>query len=128
MNAVIKIAKHLNVSHWAITKVEEWSKVLFAVVKGIGGRFVSKKVVMIPPTQKKTLIVWKSEKKLRFETASHQQFLVSNPLSQSQGDLLQELEHGQVVDCQCLTVKETGFVVKIDRIIDQYTNQVIKTA
>jgi hypothetical protein len=45
MSTTIQIAKHLNVSHWAITKVEEWAKVMFVVVKGLGSRFVSKKVV-----------------------------------------------------------------------------------
>lgn len=39
------IAQHLNVSEAAIVKVEEWATVLFAVVKGLGGRFISKKVV-----------------------------------------------------------------------------------
>ena len=38
------IAQHLNVEETAITKIEEWSNVLFAVVKGLGARFVSKKV------------------------------------------------------------------------------------
>jgi hypothetical protein len=45
MNVTITIAKHLQVNHWQITRVEEWAKVLFAVVKGLGSRFVSKKVI-----------------------------------------------------------------------------------
>jgi hypothetical protein len=43
--ATAAIAKHLNVAESAIVRVEEWATVLFAVVKGIGARFVSKKVV-----------------------------------------------------------------------------------
>ena len=39
------IARHLNVVESAITRCEEWAKVLFVVVKGLGARFVSKKVV-----------------------------------------------------------------------------------
>lgn len=45
MNAAVQIAKHLEVSHWQIVKIEEWSKVWFAVIVGKGARFVSKKVV-----------------------------------------------------------------------------------
>jgi dissimilatory sulfite reductase (desulfoviridin) alpha/beta subunit len=45
MNAAI--AQHLNVAESAIIRVEEWANVLFAVVKGIGARFVSKKVVKV---------------------------------------------------------------------------------
>ena len=39
------IAQHLNVTEAAIVKVEEWANVLFCVVRGIGARFVSKKVL-----------------------------------------------------------------------------------
>lgn len=42
MNAAI--AQHLNVTESAIVRVEEWSNVLFAVIKGIGGRFISKRI------------------------------------------------------------------------------------
>lgn len=42
MNA--QIAKHLNILESAIIRVEEWSKVFFVVARGIGARFVSKKV------------------------------------------------------------------------------------
>lgn len=45
MNA--QIASHLNVAESAILRVEEWAHVLFAVVKGLGARFVSKKVVEV---------------------------------------------------------------------------------
>jgi hypothetical protein len=41
------IAQHLNVAESAIIRVEEWANVLFAVVKGIGARFVSKKVIKV---------------------------------------------------------------------------------
>jgi hypothetical protein len=43
MNAAI--ATKLNVLESAIVRVEEWVNVLFVVVKGLGGRFVSKKIV-----------------------------------------------------------------------------------
>ncbi len=46
MNA--QIAQHLNVAEAAIIKIEEWANVIFAVVKGIGARFVSKKVAKAP--------------------------------------------------------------------------------
>lgn len=45
MNAAI--ATHLNILESAIIRVEEWSKVLFVVAKGIGARFVSKKVAKV---------------------------------------------------------------------------------
>lgn len=43
MNA--QIARHLNIVESAIVRVEEWANVIFAVIKGVGGRFISKKVV-----------------------------------------------------------------------------------
>ncbi len=43
------IAQHLNVIEASIIRVEEWKTVIFAVVKGIGARFVSKKVVPATP-------------------------------------------------------------------------------
>lgn len=39
------IAQHLNVAESAIVRVEMWANVVFAVVKGLGARFVSKKVL-----------------------------------------------------------------------------------
>ena len=39
-----QIAKHLNVAQSAIVRIEEWANVLFCAVKGLGGRFVSKKI------------------------------------------------------------------------------------
>ena len=39
------IATKLNVLESAIVRIEEWAHVLFVVVKGLGARFVSKKVV-----------------------------------------------------------------------------------
>lgn len=45
MNAAI--AKHLNIAESAIVRVEEWAHVVFVVIRGIGARFVSKKVVAI---------------------------------------------------------------------------------
>lgn len=45
MNAAI--AQHLNVTESAILEVQEWARVLWVRVKGIGARFVSKKVVKV---------------------------------------------------------------------------------
>lgn len=45
----LAIAQHLNVIESAIIRVEEWKSVIFAVVKGVGARFVSKKVVPAAP-------------------------------------------------------------------------------
>ena len=39
------IAKHLNVRQSAIIKVEKWANCLFVVVRGLGARFVSKKIM-----------------------------------------------------------------------------------
>lgn len=39
------IAQHLNVTESAILEVQEWARVLWVRVRGIGARFVSKKVV-----------------------------------------------------------------------------------
>ena len=38
------IAQHLNVADEAIVEIQEWAKVLWVRVKGLGARFVSKKV------------------------------------------------------------------------------------
>jgi hypothetical protein len=40
----LAIATHLNVLETAIVKIEEWANVIFVVAKGVGARFVSKKV------------------------------------------------------------------------------------
>lgn len=45
------IAQHLNIIESAILRIEEWAKVLFVVVKGIGARFVSKKVLKMNLTK-----------------------------------------------------------------------------
>lgn len=50
MNAAI--ATKLNVLESAIIRIEEWANVMFVVVRGLGGRFVSKKVV-VQMTEKK---------------------------------------------------------------------------
>jgi hypothetical protein len=39
------IANHLNVAETAITEVQEWARVLWVRVRGLGARFVSKKVM-----------------------------------------------------------------------------------
>ena len=43
MNA--QIAQHLNVTESAILEVQEWARVLWVRIRGIGARFVSKKVI-----------------------------------------------------------------------------------
>lgn len=48
---ILQIAQHLQVSPNQIIKVEEWANCYFVVAKGIGGRFVSKKVVTPAPVQ-----------------------------------------------------------------------------
>ena len=53
MNAAI--AQHLNILESAIVKVEEWANVLFVVAKGIGARFVSKKVAKVEVKTLKTV-------------------------------------------------------------------------
>jgi hypothetical protein len=45
----LAIATHLNVIESAIVKAEEWATVLFVVVKGLGARFVSKKIIPAAP-------------------------------------------------------------------------------
>lgn len=48
---ILAIAQHLQVSPNQIIKIEEWVNCYFVVVKGLGARFVSKKVVAIAPAQ-----------------------------------------------------------------------------
>lgn len=45
------IAQHLNVATEAIIEVQEWARVLWVRVKGLGARFVSKKVTEMVETQ-----------------------------------------------------------------------------
>lgn len=40
----LAIATHLNVLETAIVRIEEWASVIFVVAKGVGARFVSKKI------------------------------------------------------------------------------------
>jgi hypothetical protein len=40
----LAIATHLNVLETTIVRIEEWANVLFVVAKGLGARFVSKKI------------------------------------------------------------------------------------
>jgi hypothetical protein len=47
MTTTATIATKLNVLKSAIVRVEEWFSVMFVVVKGLGARFVSKKVVEV---------------------------------------------------------------------------------
>ena len=46
------IASHLNVADSAIVEVQEWARVLWVRVKGLGARFVSKKVAAVNLTEK----------------------------------------------------------------------------
>lgn len=43
--AIAAIASHLNVAASAIVEIQEWARVLWVRIKGVGARFVSKKVV-----------------------------------------------------------------------------------
>lgn len=47
MNATLanQVARHLQVTADAIARIEEWANCLFAVVRGMGARFVSKKIM-----------------------------------------------------------------------------------
>ncbi len=54
MTNTAAIATKLNVLESAIVRVETWANVLFVVVKGLGARFVSKKVVVKMATAKRT--------------------------------------------------------------------------
>ena len=42
------ISQHLKVAEQAIVKIEEWANCFFVVVRGLGARFVSKKVKGYP--------------------------------------------------------------------------------
>lgn len=48
---ILQIAQHLQVSPNQIIRIEKWENCYFVVVKGLGGRFVSKKVVPSTPVQ-----------------------------------------------------------------------------
>ncbi|MEM9264007.1 MAG: hypothetical protein AAGA46_00610 [Cyanobacteria bacterium P01_F01_bin.13] len=50
MNAAA-IARHLNIAESAIVRCEEWANVVFCVVRGLGARFVSKKIVKVTRSQ-----------------------------------------------------------------------------
>jgi hypothetical protein len=45
--ATAAIANHLNVAASAIVEVQEWARVLWVRIKGVGARFVSKKVIAV---------------------------------------------------------------------------------
>lgn len=47
MTNTAAIATKLNILETAIVRIEEWASVMFVVVKGLGGRFVSKKVAEV---------------------------------------------------------------------------------
>lgn len=57
------IAAHLNIVESAIIKIEEWANVLFVVVKGVGARFVSKKIAK--KMENTTLCTWTLEARMR---------------------------------------------------------------
>lgn len=48
---ILQIAQHLQVNPNQIIRIEEWANCYFVVVKGLGGRFVSKKVVEAAPVK-----------------------------------------------------------------------------
>jgi len=72
------IATKLNVLESAIVRIEEWAHVLFVVVKGLGARFVSKKVVkevtvenikVTKETSASALIMWDIGRKFEAKNA-----------------------------------------------------------
>lgn len=60
MTVTTAIATKLNVLESAIIHVEEWASVLFVVVKGLGVRFVSKKV-MVKKVERNMAVDYKTE-------------------------------------------------------------------
>lgn len=48
MNAALttQVAQHLQIAADAIARIEEWAHCLFVVARGVGARFVSKKIAM----------------------------------------------------------------------------------
>lgn len=50
------IATKLNILESAIVRVEEWANVLFVVIRGLGGRFVSKKVIEVKKVESRQTI------------------------------------------------------------------------
>ena len=72
------IATKLNVLESAIVRIEEWAHVLFVVVKGLGARFVSKKVLkevtvenikVTKETSASALIMWDIGRKFEAKNA-----------------------------------------------------------
>lgn len=72
MNAAI--AQHLNILESAIVRVEEWSKVLFVVAKGIGARFVSKKVKQVELKGSEKQVKWATDIIAKFDEYSSDEF------------------------------------------------------
>ncbi len=65
MNALTQqAAKALNVNPSQVIRVEEWATVMFAVVKGIGARFISKKAFQTPATRVLTANTRRQERNL----------------------------------------------------------------
>jgi hypothetical protein len=56
MTNTAAIATKLNVLESAIVRVEEWASVMFVVVKGLGARFVSKKIVEVKKVEMKLTV------------------------------------------------------------------------
>ena len=61
MNATTAIANHLNVAAEAITEIQEWASVLWVRIKGLGARFVSKKVATMKTELSKDQLIEKME-------------------------------------------------------------------
>lgn len=55
------IATKLNVLESAIVRIEEWASVMFVVVKGLGARFVSKKIVEVKKVEELELHTFRVE-------------------------------------------------------------------
>jgi hypothetical protein len=91
------IAQHLNVTESAIIEVQEWARVLWVRVKGLGARFVSKKVVKMEVVDTGAVV----------------------QICEDDGEytLLHQMPHGTVLDdgrVQFKTPRGMGFLVSKD--------------
>lgn len=134
MNAAI--AQHLSIAEKAIIEIQEWASVLWVRVKGIGARFVSKKVVN---TMSETLPALKgSEKQVAWAENIRQQLvethsayvefaegkirkLASKGKLESSQKKQSELEKTNIKMKQCLTVESASWWIWIkDKVQDEH--------
>ncbi len=65
---ILAVCQHLNISPKKIKRLEEWPNVIFAVIQGLGGRFISKKVVQVKEDTPKLKTKICKRSGLQFET------------------------------------------------------------